>query len=186
MAYLLQRLLTEAAARQPQRPAVASDGCLLTYQELDRLSNKMARALLRLGHAYALLKQWEPARHAYQTVIDRYGDNNTWAIDARYGTGWALQNQGRYDDAVNAYALVTRATTDDRAGRAVAQHRGGVKEQHISCAVEARARGGMRSGRRQNDAGGAHETGEGDEDRNGHAKRPARLFHRSILVFRHA
>src|SRR5215472_13013549 len=51
MAYLLQRLLTEAAARQPKRPAVASDGCLLTYEELDRLSNKLARALLRLGVA---------------------------------------------------------------------------------------------------------------------------------------
>src|SRR5215469_14915788 len=51
MAYLLQRLLTEAAARQPQRPAVAYGGCLLTYQELDRLSNKVARALLRLGVA---------------------------------------------------------------------------------------------------------------------------------------
>jgi amino acid adenylation domain-containing protein len=51
MAYLLQRLLTEAAAREPERPAVASDGCLLTYQELDRLSNKVARALLRLGVA---------------------------------------------------------------------------------------------------------------------------------------
>ena len=51
MAYLLQRLLTEAAARQPQRPAVASDGGLLTYQELDQLSNKVARALLRLGVA---------------------------------------------------------------------------------------------------------------------------------------
>ena len=51
MAYLLQRLLTEAAARQPQRPAVASGGCLLTYRELDRASNKVARALLRLGVA---------------------------------------------------------------------------------------------------------------------------------------
>ena len=51
MTYLLQRLLTEAAARQPQRPAVASGGCLLTYQELDRLSNKLARSLLRLGVA---------------------------------------------------------------------------------------------------------------------------------------
>ena len=51
MAYLLQRLLTEAAARQPQRPAVASSGCLLTYQELDELSNKMARALVRRGVA---------------------------------------------------------------------------------------------------------------------------------------
>jgi amino acid adenylation domain-containing protein len=53
MAYLLQRLLTEAAARQPQRPAVASEGCLLTYLELDQLSNKVARALLRLGVAPA-------------------------------------------------------------------------------------------------------------------------------------
>ena len=51
MSYLLHRLLTKAAARQPQRPAVASDGCLITYQELDLLSNKVARALLRLGVA---------------------------------------------------------------------------------------------------------------------------------------
>jgi amino acid adenylation domain-containing protein len=51
MAYLLQRLLTEAAVWQPQRPAVASERCLLTYQQLDRLSNKVARALLRLGVA---------------------------------------------------------------------------------------------------------------------------------------
>ncbi len=51
MVYLLQQLLTEAAARQPGRPAVASEGSTLSYQELDQLSNKMARALLRLGVA---------------------------------------------------------------------------------------------------------------------------------------
>src|SRR5215469_7749455 len=51
MAYLLQRLLTEAAAKHPQRAAVASSGCVLTYQQLDELSNHVARALLRLGVA---------------------------------------------------------------------------------------------------------------------------------------
>jgi len=51
MGYLLQQLLTEAAASRPQRPAVASGGSVLTYQELDRLSNQLARALLRLGVA---------------------------------------------------------------------------------------------------------------------------------------
>ncbi len=51
MAYLLQRLLTEAAALHPQRPAVAAGDCEVTYQELDRLSNKVARALLRRGVA---------------------------------------------------------------------------------------------------------------------------------------
>jgi amino acid adenylation domain-containing protein len=51
MAYLLQQLLTDAAARQPRSPAVASAGCLLSYQELDELSNKVARALVRRGVA---------------------------------------------------------------------------------------------------------------------------------------
>lgn len=49
MTYLLQGLLTEAAARQPQRPALASEGCQLSYGELDQLSNQLARALQRLG-----------------------------------------------------------------------------------------------------------------------------------------
>jgi amino acid adenylation domain-containing protein len=51
MGYLLHQLLAEAAAAQPRRPAVASGGSVLSYQEVDRLSNQMARALLRLGVA---------------------------------------------------------------------------------------------------------------------------------------
>jgi amino acid adenylation domain-containing protein len=51
MAYLLQQLLTEAAARRPQQAAVADPHCVLTYAELDQLSNKMARALLQAGVA---------------------------------------------------------------------------------------------------------------------------------------
>jgi amino acid adenylation domain-containing protein len=46
MAYLLQHLLTDSAARAPRRPAVAAGGRFLTYAELDRLSNQVARALL--------------------------------------------------------------------------------------------------------------------------------------------
>ncbi|MBP3959136.1 tetratricopeptide repeat protein [Gemmata sp. G18] len=75
------------------------------------------RALLRLGHALTQLKQWDAARQAFETVLARYGNNGTWAVDARYGIGWAFQNQNRFDDAVNAYALVTQATQDDRAAR---------------------------------------------------------------------
>ena len=51
MAYLLQHLLTDSAARQPDRPAVAAGGRSLTYAELDRLSNQVARALLAQGVA---------------------------------------------------------------------------------------------------------------------------------------
>jgi amino acid adenylation domain-containing protein len=51
MAYLLQQLLTASAARAPQRPAVAVGERFLTYGELDRLSNQVARALLAQGVA---------------------------------------------------------------------------------------------------------------------------------------
>jgi amino acid adenylation domain-containing protein len=51
MAYLLQHLLTEAAARAPRRPAVAAGEGSLTYEELDGLSNQVARALLAQGVA---------------------------------------------------------------------------------------------------------------------------------------
>ena len=51
MAYLLQHLLADAAARWPHRPAVAADDGLRTYQELNQLSTKVARALRRLGVA---------------------------------------------------------------------------------------------------------------------------------------
>src|ERR1700761_4723375 len=51
MAYLLQHLLTESAARAPRLPAVASGPRFLTYEELDRLSNQVARTLLAQGVA---------------------------------------------------------------------------------------------------------------------------------------
>jgi amino acid adenylation domain-containing protein len=51
MAYLLQHLLTESAARAPRLPAVASGERLLTYAELDRLTNQVARTLLAQGVA---------------------------------------------------------------------------------------------------------------------------------------
>ncbi len=85
--------------------------------QLQSVADVSSRAMLRLGHTLAQLKQWNEARQAFETVVNRYGANNTWAIDARYGIGWTFQNQRRYDDAVNAYAMVTQATTDNRAGR---------------------------------------------------------------------
>ena len=51
MAYLLQHLLTDSAARAPRRPAVAVGEQFLTYAELDQLSNQVARALLAQGVA---------------------------------------------------------------------------------------------------------------------------------------
>jgi len=108
--------------------------CLLAQRKADEAVKKLVvfrdnpafhniagvsdRAVLRLGHGLLLLKQWDAARQAFEAVVNRYGNNNTWAVDARYGMGTALQNQGRFDEAANAYANVAQMTQDERAGRA--------------------------------------------------------------------
>jgi amino acid adenylation domain-containing protein len=51
MGYLLQHLLADSAAKSPNRPAVADGGHTLSYAELDRLSNQVARTLLAQGVA---------------------------------------------------------------------------------------------------------------------------------------
>jgi len=51
MAYLLPHLLTERAALAPGLPAVAAGERSLSYEELDRLSNQVARALFAQGVA---------------------------------------------------------------------------------------------------------------------------------------
>jgi amino acid adenylation domain-containing protein len=51
MGYLLQQLLTDSAARAPERPAVAVGERRLSYRELDQLSNQVARALQAQGVA---------------------------------------------------------------------------------------------------------------------------------------
>ena len=75
------------------------------------------RALLRLGAALAQLKQWEPSRAAYQTLLERHG-SSPWVHEARYGQAWALQNLGRLDEAINLYNQVTSAVTSELAARA--------------------------------------------------------------------
>ncbi len=85
--------------------------------EFQNLPGLTDRALLRLGYALAQLKQWDQSRQAYEQVYNRFG-NGPWASEARYGAAWALQSQGRYDDAVNLYTQVAAATATELGAKA--------------------------------------------------------------------
>jgi TolA-binding protein len=78
------------------------------------------RALLRLGQAYAQLKQWDQSRQAHEQVVSRFG-NGPWVNEARYGVGWAWQNQKQYDNAVNAYTQVANSTATELGAKAQLQ-----------------------------------------------------------------
>jgi cellulose synthase operon protein C len=84
------------------------------FQNLPGLTD---RALLRLGYALGLLKQWDASRQAYEQVVNRFG-SGAWVHEARYGIGWAYQNLGQYDNAVNAYNQIINNTASELAARA--------------------------------------------------------------------
>ncbi|MBY0512477.1 MAG: tetratricopeptide repeat protein [Gemmataceae bacterium] len=107
--------------------------CLIAQKKFEEAKNKLVvfrdngafhnvagvsdRAVLRLGHCLLELKQWDAARQAFETLVGRYG-NSPWVADARYGIGFALQQQGRFDEAVAAYAQLTQGPAGEHAARA--------------------------------------------------------------------
>jgi len=88
--------------------------------EFQNLPGVTDKALLRLGHALAQLKQWDPSRQAHEQVAGRF-PQSPWVHEARYGIGWAHQNQKRYDEAVNVYQQVTSGTATETGAKAQLQ-----------------------------------------------------------------
>jgi TolA-binding protein len=90
------------------------------FRDVPQFQNQLGltdRAMVRLGHAQAALKQWDASRQAHEQVVNRFG-NGVWAAEARYGIGWAYQNQGQFDTAVAAYTQVVSATTTELGAKA--------------------------------------------------------------------
>src|SRR5262249_20878432 len=87
------------------------------FQNLPGLTD---RALLRLGHAYAYLKPWPQSRQAHEQAAGRF-PNSPWVHEARYGIGWAWQQERQYDQAVNVYNQVATNTLTETAAKAQLQ-----------------------------------------------------------------
>ncbi|HET6246349.1 MAG TPA: tetratricopeptide repeat protein [Tepidisphaeraceae bacterium] len=112
-------LAGEASIRQQDWPKAIE--MLLPFRDQDPFRNAAGiadRAVLRLGYAYAQAKQWEPSRVSYEALLNRFPQSE-WINEARFGMGWAMQNQGRFDDAVNIYNDLRNRTAAEPAARAL-------------------------------------------------------------------
>lgn len=74
-------------------------------------------SLLRLGEALAALQHWPRSEKAFADYLDRFPSTEQWP-QARFGVGWARENQQRYDEAIEAYRDVTARHKGPTAARA--------------------------------------------------------------------
>src|SRR5262249_19747329 len=87
---------------------------------LQKLPCLTDRAVLRLGHAFGLVKDWDASRQSLERLVNSF-PNSPWSEEARYGVGWALQQQKNFDGAVKMYNQVATRTTRDIAAKAQMQ-----------------------------------------------------------------
>jgi TolA-binding protein len=93
---------------------------LVVFRDQPPLQNQPGltdRALLRLGHAFALVKDWDSSRQALERLVNAF-PASSWSEEARYGIGWALQQQNNHEAAVNMYSQVTARTAREIAAKA--------------------------------------------------------------------
>jgi tetratricopeptide (TPR) repeat protein len=74
-------------------------------------------ALLRLGVALGRLERWEPAREAFQRLLEKFPDSPS-ASQARYGVGWTLLRQKKFPEASEAFGTVLGAPPGELVVRA--------------------------------------------------------------------
>ena len=74
-------------------------------------------SLLRLGECLALLESWDRSEDTYAAYIDRFPDSGQW-FQAQFGVGWARENRGRLDEAVEAYRVLVDRHEGPTAARA--------------------------------------------------------------------
>jgi TolA-binding protein len=83
------------------------------YQNIPELTD---RALLRLGHAYAHVKAWTESIQVLERMVGQFG-GSPWVDEARYGIGWARQQQNDWDGAANWYGQVVGRSATELAAR---------------------------------------------------------------------
>jgi TolA-binding protein len=74
------------------------------------------RSLYRCGTCRAGLKDWAASQKCFEELIRQF-PNFPLIQEGRYGLGWALQNQGKLDEARVVYEQVTKATSSETAAK---------------------------------------------------------------------
>lgn len=76
-----------------------------------------AAGLLRMGEALAQLQRWPRSEEVFNEYLQRFASSEGWH-QAMFGVGWARENQGRHDEAMECYRQVVTKHKGPTAARA--------------------------------------------------------------------
>ena len=76
-----------------------------------------ATAMLRLGESLAALQQWGESERVFEAYLSRFKESELW-FQARFGLGWARENQSKAEDAIACYREVAERHEGPTAARA--------------------------------------------------------------------
>ncbi len=105
----------EAAAQSGRHRAAAEWFERAATLPLDDATRRAA--LLKLGQSLAEAQLWPQSEAACERFLREFA-GDALIHQARFGVGWARENQGRPDEAIAAYRAVTAAHTGETAARA--------------------------------------------------------------------
>lgn len=111
---------SHAAAGQPAK-AVEKLLPFRDKQEYQQIGGVSDRAVLRLGFAQIGAKKADDAKGTFEVFLTRFGPQNPFAPEVRYGLGLVHQAKGSHDEAVKAFEAVTAATQSEVAAKAQLQ-----------------------------------------------------------------
>jgi TolA-binding protein len=74
-------------------------------------------ALLRLGDAFATLQEWSRSAEMFGKYLKEHADGAQW-YQAEFGLGWAIENQGQHETALEHYRRVVAKHQGPTAARA--------------------------------------------------------------------
>ena len=107
-------LLGECLYKQKQwQPALAHYASVIAANH----PTYNALALYRSGECAAALEQWDESRQFHQQALDGFPEFEL-KPEARYGVGWALQQQNKLVEAIPYYEKVTEETETETAAKA--------------------------------------------------------------------
>ncbi len=110
---LAQTAATAAARTKTHKAALASYAKAAAAKSGD--ANVQSQSLLRLGECHGLLEEWADSEKAYRQFIMAH-PTHTLIRNGWHGAAWALENQGKFADALALYEKVAEGLRKDELG----------------------------------------------------------------------